>query len=71
MKRKGTCMRGRPEAMVAIQAKTWIPVGTETAKEAAEKKESESWGMPVANMWCTQSPKLRKPVPTRAIATRP
>ena len=30
--------------------------------EAAEKKARLRAGMPVVNMWCTQSPKLKKPV---------
>jgi hypothetical protein len=34
--------------------------------DAAEKNASEMPGSPVVNMWCTQSPKLRKPVPTAA-----
>lgn len=36
------------------------------ALRTAEKKASEIWGRPVVNMWCTQRPKLRKPVPTAA-----
>jgi hypothetical protein len=59
----------RPRAIVAIQANTWIPLGTETAMLAAEKKLKESGGMPVANMWCTQRPKLKKPVATSASTT--
>jgi len=56
--------------MVAIQAKTWMPLGMLTAMLAAEKKLSDNWGMPVANMWCTHSPKLRKPAPISASTTR-
>ena len=36
--------------MVAIQAKTWIPEGTATAMEAAEKKLKEIFGKPVVYM---------------------
>ncbi|MNU06546.1 hypothetical protein D3C72_2517770 [compost metagenome] len=57
-------------AMVAIQANTCMPVGTDTAMLAADAKLKESWGMPVANMWCTHKPKLRKPVATTASTTR-
>ena len=48
--------------MVAIQANTWMPLGIATAMLAAEKKPSDSAGMPVVNMWCTHRPKLKKPV---------
>ena len=48
--------------MVAIQANTWMPLGSDTAMLAAEKKLSDSAGMPVVNMWCTHRPKLKKPV---------
>ena len=34
-----------------------------TAVDAAEKSASVTPGRPVVNMWCTHSPKLRKPVP--------
>ena len=68
MKRKpstnsdGVVKRSRPAAIVAIQAKTWMPLGIATAMLAAEKKPSDSAGMPVVNMWCTHRPKLKKPV---------
>ena len=52
--------------MVAIHAKTWMPLGIATAMLAAEKKRSDSSGMPVANMWCTHSPKEKNPVATSA-----
>ena len=54
----------RPTMSVATKAKSWMPVGITTASEAAEKKPSDIVGRPVANMWWTQSPKLRNPVPT-------
>ena len=56
MKRKpstnsdGVVERSRPAAMVAIQANTWMPLGSATAMLAAEKKLSDSAGMPVVNM---------------------
>ena len=46
--------------MVAIQAKTWMPLGMATAMLAAEKKPRESCGMPVANMWWTHRPKRQE-----------
>ena len=61
MNSMGTRSTGRPSHRVAIQAKTWIPVGMAMAALAAEKKPSDSSGSPVANMWWTQSPKERKP----------
>src|SRR5690606_32131600 len=66
MKRIGGVSRGWPDHSVAIQAKTCTPMGIATAIDAAEKKLMASSGMPVANMWCTHSPKLRKPVPMMA-----
>lgn len=54
----------RPTMRVATKAKSWMPVGMTTASEAAEKKPSDRAGSPVVNMWCTQRPKLMKPVPT-------
>ena len=75
MKRKpstnsdGVVQRRRPEAIVAIHAKTWIPLGSATAMLAAEKKLSDSAGMPVVNMWCTHRPKLKKPVAISATTT--
>ncbi|MNL83734.1 hypothetical protein D3C87_2114640 [compost metagenome] len=49
-----------------IQAKICTAVGTATSALAAEKKARAIWGMPTVNMWCTQSPKLRKPRATMA-----
>ena len=59
----------RPDAMVAIQAKTWMPLGTATAVLAAEKKLRDIFGRPVANMWWTHRPKERKPVAISASTT--
>jgi hypothetical protein len=56
---------GLPFHSVPIQAKTCTPVGTATSVEAAEKKARPIWGMPVVNMWWTQSPKLRTPSASR------
>ncbi|MOA42466.1 hypothetical protein D3C78_1645180 [compost metagenome] len=53
---------GLPVHSVASQANIWIPVGIATSMLAAEKKACARCGMPTANMWCTQRPKLRKAV---------
>lgn len=66
MKSDGVATRKRPLAIVAIHAKTWMPLGMETAMLAAEKMPSAAFGIPVVNMWCTQRPKLKKPVAMRA-----
>ena len=47
---RGRRERSRPAAIVAIQANTWMPLGIATAMLAAEKKLSDSAGMPVVNM---------------------
>ena len=59
----GTLHTGRPLHSVAIQAKSWMPVGTATSMLATAKKACDKAGMPIANMWCTHRPKLMKPVP--------
>jgi hypothetical protein len=59
----GTVRTTLPSMTVAMKTKSWIPVGIATASDAAEKNPSEIEGKPVVNMWCTHSPKLRKPVP--------
>ena len=61
----------RPAASVAMKQKICTPVGMATASDAAENKPSEMPGSPVVNMWCTQRPKLRKPVPTAASTIQP
>ena len=53
-----------PTIRVARNAKSWMPVGITTASDAAEKNPRLTAGRPVVNMWWTQSPKLRNPVPT-------
>ena len=66
----GTRSTGLPSQSVAIQAKTWMPIGIAMAVLAAEKKESDMSGRPVVNMWCTHSPKLRKPTEIAARTTQ-
>jgi hypothetical protein len=39
-----------------------MPLGMAIIMLAAVKKLSPSCGRPVANMWCTHSPKLRMPM---------
>ena len=60
---------GRPVQIVAIQANTATALGMTMMKLAALKNESENGGRPVANMWCTQTPKPSTIVVTVASAT--
>ena len=55
--------------MVASQANTATAEGMTIAIEAAEKNDSPRPGSPVANMWCTHTPKPRIMVATVASAT--
>lgn len=48
---------GRPVQMVAIQANTAIALGSVMMNDAPEKNDSDMNGMPVLNMWWTQTPK--------------
>ncbi len=66
----GTVILSRPAAMVAIHAKTWMPLGIATAMLAAEKKPSERAGIPVVNIWWTHSPKEKKPTAISATTIR-
>ena len=50
-------------------AKIWIVDGITTIIDAAAKKTSVVVGMPVANMWCAQTPKPMKATSSSAIAT--
>ena len=70
MKSMGTRTTGLPSHRVASQGKTWIPIGMAMAALAAEKKPSDKSGSPVANMWCTQSPKERNPTDSAASASQ-
>ena len=63
-------MTGRPHQIVAIQAKTETALGMVMMNEAPLKNDSDRNGMPVANMWCTQTPKPRIIVVTVASTTR-
>ncbi|OIQ68352.1 hypothetical protein GALL_500540 [mine drainage metagenome] len=55
--RNGVLNTGRPVQMVAIQAKTATALGMAMTKLAALKNDSDKAGMPVANIWCTHTPK--------------
>ena len=68
-KRNGVVNCGRPVQIVAIQANTATALGITMTKLAALKKESDSGGSPVANMWWTQTPKPSTIVVTVASAT--
>ena len=52
----------RPVQTVAIQQKICVAVGTTIIMLAAVKKLWPNWGSPVANMWCTHTPKPMKAV---------
>ena len=67
--RNGVRNTGRPVAMVASQANTATALGMAMTIEAALKKESASVGRPVANMWCSHTPKPRIMVGTVESAT--
>ena len=71
MKSIGTSIRGFPCASVARKQKICTPVGIATIVEAAENSVSDITGRPVANMWCAQRPKLRKPIVTTAATANP
>ena len=60
---------GRPVQIVAIQANTATALGMAMTMLAALKNDSDSGGRPVANMWCTQTPKPSTMVATVASAT--
>src|ERR671930_1340389 len=69
MKRSGALNSGRPIITVTVQAKSWIVDGMTTIMLAAAKKTSVTAGIPVANMWCAQTPKPMKATSSSAIAT--
>src|SRR5437879_13545044 len=62
-----------PPHMVAIQLKILIPLGTAIARVMIMNGRRAEIDRPVVNMWCTQTPKERKPIATvdRAIALYP
>ncbi len=67
--RKAVLITGLPRRIVAIHAKTATADGITIAIEAPEKKASPKLGNPVANMWCTQTPKPKTMVATVDSAT--
>ena len=54
----GVVNRTTPFHIVAIHTKNCTPLGIVMMRLAAEKNDSASAGIPVANMWWTQTPKL-------------
>ena len=52
--------------MVASQLKILIPVGTEITMVAKTKKVLAAAPRPTVNMWCAQTLRLMKPMPTDA-----
>lgn len=65
-KSSGGSSRGAPRRSVTIHETSWIPLGTVMTMLAATKKFIPMTGRPVAYMWWTHSPKLTKPMATRA-----
>ena len=63
-KRNAVVIIGRPVQIVAIHAKTASALGIAMMIDAPLKNDSASDGRPVANMWCTQTPK-----PSTIVAT--
>src|SRR6201996_9847146 len=67
--RKAVVKTGLPVQMVASHANTPTALGNAMMMEAAEKKDRDMPGRPVANMWCTHTPKPSTMVATVASAT--
>lgn len=67
--RKDVFKTGRPVQIVAIQAKNDTALGMTIRIDTAPKKDSAIVESPVANMWCTQTPKPSTMVRTVARAT--
>ncbi len=57
-----TVMRMRPPHIVAIQLRTFTPVGTAMVNVASENAVTDIGPMPEANMWWAHTPKPRKPI---------
>ena len=64
----GVVKRTRPRHMVAIHAKNCTPLGTAINRLTPENIAMACTGNPVANMWCTHTPKLMKAMATSAVA---
>ena len=63
----GVCSTTRPFHIVTIHAKNCTPLGIVISRLTAEKNARASDGRPVANMWCTHTPKLMKPTETSEV----
>src|SRR6185437_3512165 len=57
--RNAVVITGRPVQIVAVHANTPMALGMVMMNEAPEKKASDMNGIPVANMWCSQTPNPR------------
>ena len=64
----GTVSSTLPFHIVTIHAKNCTPLGMVMRRLTAEKKASANGGSPVANMWCTHTPKLMNPTATSDVA---
>src|SRR6185437_4415324 len=67
--KKAVVITGRPSQIVASQANTATAEGKTIAIEAPEKNDRPRPGRPVANMWCTHTPKPSTMVATVERAT--
>ena len=63
-KSSGVFVTMLPPQSVAVQLKTFTAVGMAISVVEEAKKASATSGRPVANMWCTQTTKERKPIAT-------
>ena len=67
--RKAVVKTGRPLQIVASQANSETALGMAMMMETALKNDSAMVGRPVANIWCSQTPKPSTMVSTVASAT--
>ena len=58
----GVASRTDPPQTVASQLKIFTPVGTAMSIVERPNAETATGPMPVANMWCAQTPQPRKPI---------
>ena len=70
MKSSGVVKRGSADARTTCTRRTpGSSTGSPPSPVAAAKKTSETVGIPVANMWCAQTPKPMNTTSSSAIAT--
>ena len=62
----GVAKRILPPHMVASQLKILIDVGMPTSMVESTKKALPTEVIPMVNIWCAQTPRLTKAIPTEA-----